>query len=235
MTDNNHHIVCILDTETANFVDAPIPYDIGYVLYDATDRKIIARHSFVVHETFTDKDLMNSAYYAKKVPQYWEDIKSGKRQMKRITTIKNFIAKEFKEYSVTMVGAYNMGFDKRATNNGIRYNTYSKYRWFFPYGIEFFDIWHGACSSFLRSKHFIKWAIKNGFVSDKGNIQTSAEVAYKYITKNLDFVESHTGLEDVEIETAIFEKIYQSKMRFDFSVIACPWRIVQNYRKQFNL
>ena len=32
----------------------------------------------------------------------------------------------------------------------------------------------------------------------------TAEIIYRYITKDNDFVESHTGLEDVEIETAIF-------------------------------
>ena len=207
----------------------------GYSIIDPETFEPFVKRSFVVQETFMDKDLMNSAYYAKKIPQYWDDLKSGKRIMKRITTIKHIVAEDFKKYNVTMVGAYNMNFDKRACNNGIRYNTYSFYRWFFPYGIEFFDIWHGACSSFLRSKHFIKWALKNGFVSEASNIQTSAEVAYKYITKNLNFVESHTGLEDVEIETEIFKKIYKCKMKFDFSVIGAPWKIVKEYREEFAL
>lgn len=230
-----NHSVSILDTETANFVNQPLPYDIGYRILNPVTFETLCERSFVVQETFMDKDLMKSAYYAKKVPQYWEDIKSGKREMKRITTIRKIMAEDFKKYNVTMVGAYNMGFDKRAVNNGIRYNTYSQYRWFLPYGVELFDIWHGACSSFLRSKHFINWALKNGFVSDKGNIQTSAEVAYKYITKNLDFVESHTGLEDVAIETEIFKKIFRCKMKFDFSLVGSPWRIVQNYRYEMGL
>ena len=227
--------ICIVDTETANMVNQPIPYDIGYRIIDGETFDTLLERSFVVNETFMDKDLMAGAYYAKKVPQYWADLKSGKREMKRITTIKRIVAEDFKEYNVTMVGAYNMSFDKRATNNGIRYNTYSFYRWFFPYGVQFFDIWNGACSSFLRSKHFIKWALKNGFVSDAGNIKTSAEVAYRYITKDLDFEESHTGLEDVAIETEIFKKIFKCKMIADFSVIGCPWRIVQEYREEFGL
>lgn len=225
--------VNILDTETANFVNSPIPYDVGYQIVDVDTKEILVKRSFVVQEVFMDKDLMNSAYYAKKIPQYWEDLKAGRREMKRITTIKKIVAEDMKKFGVTMVGAYNMAFDKRATNNGIRYNTYSFYRWFFPYGTEFFDIWNMACSSFLRSKHFIKWALKNGFVSDAGNIKTSAEVAYKYITKNVDFEESHTGLEDVEIETEIFFKVLRCKMKYDSTIIGAPWRIVQNARKEF--
>ena len=227
--------ICIIDTETANFVNQPIPYDMGYKIFNPETKETLCDRSFVIRETFMDKDLMNSAYYAKKVPQYWEDIKSGKRKMVCITTLRKIVAGDFKKYGVKMVGAYNMGFDKRAVNNGIRYNTYSFYRWFFPYGTEFFDIWNAACTSFLRSKHFIKWALANGFVSEAGNIKTSAEVAYRYITKNPDFIESHTGFEDVEIETEIFFKIVQCKMKVDWSVTACPWRTVQEYREEFGL
>ena len=227
--------ICIIDTETANFVNQPIPYDTGYKIFNPETKETICNRSFVIRETFMNKDLMNSAYYAKKVPQYWEDIKSGKRKLVSITTLRKIVAEDFKKYGVKMVGAYNMGFDKRAVNNGIRYNTYSFYRWFFPYGTEFFDIWNAACTSFLRSKHFIKWALVNGFVSEAGNIKTSAEVAYRYITKNPDFVESHTGFEDVEIETEIFFKIVRCKMKADWSVTACPWRVVQEYREEFGL
>ena len=227
--------ICFCDSETANFVDAPLPYDISYTIRDPQTWERLASHAFVVYEIFTDKSLMNSAYYAKKVPEYWEDIKSGKRTLARISTIKKIVKEEFKKYNVDMVGAYNAGFDKRSTNNGIRYITCSKYRWFFPYGVEFFDIWHMACSSFLRSKHYIKWALKNGFVSDKGNILTNAEVAYRYITKNVDFSEEHKGLEDVLIEEEIFLKVYKCKMKFSAEIIGSPWRIVQNYRKEFAL
>lgn len=227
--------VMITDTETANFVNSPLPYDVGYRIVDVDTHEILCERSFVVQETFMDKDLMSSAYYAKKVPQYWEDIKSGKRIMKRITTIKKIVAEDMKKYNCTKVGAYNMGFDKRAVNNGIRYNTYSFYRWFFPFGTEYFCIWNMACTSILRSKNYIKWALKNGFVSDAGNIKTSAEIAYKYITKNVDFVESHTGLEDVVIETEIFFKVLRSRMNYDSSVAYSPWRIVQEYREEFGL
>jgi len=228
-------IVCIVDTETANMVEQPIPYDIGYQIFDTETHQYLVERSYVIQETFMNKDLMKGAYYAKKIPQYWEDLDSGKREMKRITSIKKIVAEDFAKYGVEMVGAYNMGFDKRAVNNGIRYNTYSFYRWFFPYGVEFFDIWHGACSSFLRSKHYIKWALENGLVSSKGNILTSAEAAYKYIIKDPNFEESHTGLEDVRIEREIFDKIQFCKMKSDFSIVGSPWRIVQNYRKEMGL
>lgn len=33
----------------------------------------------------------------------------------------------------------------------------------------------------------------------------TAEILYRYLTNNVDFVESHTGLEDVMIEKEIFK------------------------------
>lgn len=227
--------IMIIDTETANFIEQPLPYDMGYLVVDTETEEIFVRRSLVVQEVFMDSELMKSAYYAEKMPRYWEDIENGTREMKRITTIKRIVAQDMKNTDCHVVAAYNMNFDKRAVRNGIRYNTQSFFRWFFPYGTEYIDIWNMACSSILRSKNYIKWAINNGYVSEAGNIKTSAEVAYKYITKNNDFTESHTGLEDVEIETAIYFKVLHSRMKYDNKVIGSPWRIVQNKRKEFGL
>ena len=45
--------------------------------------------------------------------------------------------------------------------------------------------------------------------------QKKAETVYRYITRDTDFVESHTGLEDVKIETLIMAYCYRQhkKMR----------------------
>ena len=48
---------------------------------------------------------------------YWEDIKSGKRIIKSIVNIRKQILDDMKEHKVKKVGAYNMGFDKKALNN----------------------------------------------------------------------------------------------------------------------
>lgn len=69
----------VIDTETCNSVDEPLPYDVGYAICDRNGNIALER-SFVVAETFLDmKDVMKSAYYAEKIPKYWEDIKNGKR------------------------------------------------------------------------------------------------------------------------------------------------------------
>ena len=190
----------ILDTETCNTLEQPLPYDIGYVICDR-EGKIYLKRSFIIAEVFLDmRDVMQSAYYSEKIPNYWEDIKSGKRIVKNFHFIREQIKLDIKKYNVKKIGAYNMGFDKKALNNLTRYITKSKNRYFFPYGVKFFCIWNMACQTILNTKTYIQFAKNNNLISNCNNVLTSAESTYKFLTNNINFVESHTGLEDVEIE-----------------------------------
>ena len=225
----------VLDTETCNTIEHPLPYDIGWVVCDRQGN-IYTEKSFIVAETFLDmKDVMQSAYYANKIPNYWEDIKAGKRKIKGFWNIRKEFINDIKKYNIKKVGVYNMGFDKRALNNLIRYTSKSWARWFFPYGIDFFCIWNMACTSILNRPSYIKFAEKNNFISEVGNIQTSAECAYRYITKNADFIESHTGLEDVKIEVAIMAKCYSLHKPFEKNINSACWRKVQRAKKEKDL
>ena len=83
--DRRKHYLLMIDTETANTIEQPLPYDIGWVVCDRNGN-IYEERSFIISETFIGmKDVMKSAYYAEKIPQYWEDIKCGKREIKPMT------------------------------------------------------------------------------------------------------------------------------------------------------
>ena len=225
-------MLLVIDTETCNSVEEPLPYDIGYAICDRQGNVYLKR-SFVVAEIFLDmKDVMQSAYYANKIPMYWKDIKSGKREIRTFRTIRNIVHEDMKAYNVKKVGAYNMGFDRKALNNLTRYVTKSFYRWFFPFGTEYFCIWHMACQTILNTKSYIDFAEKNGLVSEKDNILTSAESTYKFLTKEVNFIESHTGLEDVEIETEIMAKCYRTHKKMNPKVNSACWLLPQKKRKE---
>ena len=89
-----------------------------------------------------------------------------------------------------------------------------------------------ACSSILNRPSYIKFAESNNFISECGNIQTSAETAYRYITKDTDFAENHTGLEDVKIEVSIMAHCYKQHKKLDKSINSSCWRKVQKARKE---
>lgn len=225
----------VIDTETANTIEQPLPYDIGYAICDRYGNIVIER-SFVVAEIFLDhKEMMKFAYYAEKLPKYWEDIKNGTREIKSIFNIRKQIKADMKEWNVKKVGAYNMGFDKRALNNVIRYCSKSMIRWFFPFGTEYFCIWHMACQTILNSATYIKFAMQNGLVSEKNNILTNAEGCYQFLTKQIDFIESHTGLEDVKIEIEIMAKCFSTHKKMDKKINSACWRLPQKKKKEMEL
>ena len=47
--------------------------------------------------------------------------------------------------------------------------------------------------------------MSENFVMSGNRPRLTAEILYRYLTNNVDFVESHTGLEDVMIEKEIFK------------------------------
>ena len=225
----------VIDTETANSIEQPLPYDIGYAVCDRFGHIVLER-SFVVAEIFLDhKEMMKSAYFAEKIPHYWEDIKNGTREIKSIFNIRKQIKEDMKKYRIKKVGAYNMAFDKRVLNNVIRYCSKSLIRWFFPFGTEFFCIWSMACQVLLNSTSYIKFALQNGLESEAGNIQTSAEACYKFLTNSVDFTEEHTGLEDVRIEIDIMAKCFSTHKKMDKNINTSCWRLPQRKRKELDL
>lgn len=227
-------MLLVIDTETCNSIEQPLPYDIGYAICDRQGN-IYLKRSFIVAETFLDmKDVMASAYYAEKIPHYWDDIKTGKREIRTIRNIRKIVHEDMKNFKVKKVGAYNMGFDKRALNNVIRYTTKSFYRWFFPFGTEYFCIWNMACQTILNTKSYVNFAEKNGLVSEKDNILTSAESAYKFLTKEVNFMESHTGLEDVEIEVEVMAKCYKTHKKMTTGIYSACWMLPQRKRKEIH-
>lgn len=225
----------VIDTETCNTVEQPLPYDIGFAICDRMGN-IAEERSYVVAETFLDmKDTMKSAYFAEKIPQYWEDIKNGSREIKSIYKIRKEVKDLMNKYNVKKVGAYNMGFDKRALNNVMRYTTKSFCRWFFPFGTEFFCIWHLATQTLLQQKTFFKMAEKNGWFSEKGNLLTNAEVTYNYIKKMSDFKEEHKGLEDVRIEIEIMAHCFRQHKKMNTDINTSCWRLVQKAYKEYKV
>lgn len=224
--------VMVVDTETANGLAFPLPYDIGGVVLDTITGEIVEQFSYVVAEVFLDRELMSTAYYCEKVPTYWEQIKSGERKLCRLLTIRKAVLSLIDKFGIKRVFAYNMGFDKRSTNNDCRkYTDFVK--WFFPYGIELLDIWNACCNSLLNTKKYVKWAKTHGFVSPAGNIQTSAEVAYRYLTNDPEFIEKHQGLEDCLIEAALLMNCVKRKVKMEYyQIYSACWRVVQTTRKE---
>ena len=193
----------MLDTETTNSLDDPICYDVGFAVVDK-EGAIYETHSFVVAEVFLNEELMASAYFIEKVPQYWEDIKKGTRKLAKFNTIRKVLAETMKKYNTNIVIAHNARFDYRSTAKTQRYLTKSKYRYFLPYGTEVWDTLKMAREVLKNDVDYDNFCYDNNYVTKRGRKRFTAEILYRFFTGDNDFVESHTGLEDVTIEKVIF-------------------------------
>lgn len=150
----------VLDVETANDVNCPLVYDLGFAVCDKYG-KIYEKQSMLIYEIYRgERELMNSCYYANKIPEYEEQIKRGETKIVRFFTAWKIIRDTMKKYNIDTIAAYNCNFDRNALNNTIRYLTKSEYRWFFPYNTKYMCIWHMACQVIYTQKTFQKWAKK---------------------------------------------------------------------------
>ena len=195
--------VIMFDTETANGLETPLCYDLGFSVIDLDNGRAIEKHSYVVADIFCDNDLMASAFFGDKIPQYWADIKAGKRMLRKWSTIRAIVREVMVQYGIDTVVAHNARFDYSSTATTQRYLTCSKWRYFFPYGTKFVCTLKMARATFGKDENYIKFCEDNGFCTKNGKPRLTAEIIYRYLTGDIEFVESHTGLEDVEIETTI--------------------------------
>lgn len=210
--DHRHIYGICLDTETANTINDEtglnmrnvLFYDLGFQVVDSHGRTYGKKFSFVNADIFIhEKELMKSAYYAKKIPRYKADIASGKRTLATTYTIRKILCQVIKDYDCKFVCAHNARFDQRALNNTQRWVTKSKYRYFLPMGLEWWDTLKMAQSVMGNMPTYRNFCEENGYLTKNGQLRFTAEICYRFITKDNSFVESHTGLEDVEIETEI--------------------------------
>jgi hypothetical protein len=221
------HYFLVLDVETANSTEDALVYDVGYAICDRKGN-IYEADSFIVSDVFFhEAELMKTAYYATKIPQYLEGIDNKAFKVRSFYQVRDVLKKVIDKYQVEAVCAYNAHFDYTALNTTERWLTKSKYRFFLPYGTKVFCIWHMACQTICMQKSYVRFCLENGLVSPSGNIKTSAEAVYAYMTDNPSFNESHTGLQDVFIEVQIMAHCFRQHKRMDKTINRFCWRIPQ--------
>ena len=189
-----------LDTKNAQF------YDFGLQIIDI-DGKVYCEYSIVNEDVFFGMpQAMREAYFAEKIPQYVEGIHNKSYLVMNTVQIRNLIRQLCKEYDIAACIAHNARFDITATNATLRYQTKSRYRWFFPYGMPILDTMKMAKATICQDEKYITYCKNNGYMTNHPvpQVRKTAEILWRYLTQNDEFIESHTGLEDVKIEAQIF-------------------------------
>lgn len=194
----------ILDTETANDIECPFVYDFGFAVIDETG-KVFASYSFVNRDIFCDDEMMKSAYFAEKIPSYWNDIKNGNRILKSFYEIEKIFRRVCNEWNVNTFVAHNARFDYNALNNTKRYLTKSKYRFFFPFASRFIDTLKFSKSVLSKDEEYTAYCKEHEYRTANHQNRYTAEILFRYLTGDESFNEEHTGLADCMIEKEIFK------------------------------
>lgn len=202
MIDENARIM-MLDTETTNSLDDPICYDVGFSVFNLRGQ-VFEEVSMANKDIITDPFYMSTAYYADKIPDYWREIFLGQRELLTWDKIKWRVFDACKRNNCRIIAAHNARFDNRSLNLTQRFITTSRYRYFLPYGVEWYDTLKMCRAVFKNDPNYKPWCFENGYITKNNQAQMTAEVVYRYITGRHDFEEKHTGLEDVRIERDIF-------------------------------
>ena len=196
----NKKLYLVLDTETLGIAPKNIVYDIAWRIVDKNG-VIYKECAYLVKEIMCNKELMQSAYYAEKIPAYRTLWKQGTRLLKDLQDIKAELLADLK--CVDYFTAYNAQFDKGAIEKTFNIKIEK----------EMYCIWKNSAHIFGTRKGYKEYCKNNGHVSEAGNVKTNAEVMYRYLEEKHSFIEEHMALEDVKIEHVILYHLFRQKKK----------------------
>lgn len=217
----------LIDTETVGDIPFQRAYDVGAVVTDSKGEIYETCH-FLVEETFSDLRDMSTAYYANKFVGYLHLLEAGAVHVRKFYQICQYLDNMADRWNVKYLAAYNLGFDKRAMENTCR-ALYGFKKWS-RREYKDFCVFTAACEV-LYGKKYIKAARLNGWETDKGNVKTSAEMGYRFISGESEFIEEHRGLQDCMIEAQLLAAVKATHKKHTGRIMGFPSRMVYNREK----
>lgn len=207
--------IIVLDTETIS-LNKLYCYNLGYVIVDVSSGfKILKKRDFLIKEIYDNKPLMDTAYYENKRAIYEDYLLDSKQPLEKVSFIEAYsiLNHDCLKYNIKGIFAYNSSFDEKVLKFNCNYFKipYTLGRFYdimeltkqtiaIDYKYKLYTLYYGNINSGINHDKLIR---KNG------KPKYTAESIYCYITKNYDFMEAHTALNDSEIELEILAYIYK--------------------------
>lgn len=202
----------VLDTETV--ADARIPYDVAFIIVDRAGN-VIERYNALVKEVFDNpimRHMLTRDSFAKRKADFYLD---SNIPVQSFYDIAAYLHDTICQYHCPVV-AYNISFDFKVLNDLCK--VMDNIEWY-PQGTEFWDLWAMSLSTVCDSGNYVRFCITNGFITDSGNISCNAESVFAYLSNNPNFAESHTALDDCEIEAKILAAVFKRHEKLDTAPI----------------
>ena len=225
----------VLDVEGMGGV---CPYNVGYIVADRYGtiynvRSFALLENVAVNIYECNKVQQAIEMTARNIQEILVDFKNSyfKRKYKTVSNndFKKKLIKDMEKYKVKKIYAYNVSFDKKSLQKLFD----DKFGTVFE-NINFIDIIPIILNTKLLTKKYCNFCIENGFITEKGNIMTKAEIVYRYLFNDLTFVEEHTGLSDCRIEYKILLKAFQTHKKIDYKPCQA-WYELKKFCKMNNI
>ena len=192
--------IVVFDTETTS-VEKPFVYDIGYVVYDTENDCVVLSRSYIVKQTWENRMLFSTAYYADKKEFYRQKMKAKAITKKPIAEIVEQMIADFEYYEIAYAYAFNSFFDEKVFEMNCEWHKIPN-----PFdNIEILDIRGLVHNKIAFGKVYQDFCERLKLFTESGNYSTTAESVYKFVSGNTEFIEEHTALADSEIELEILK------------------------------
>lgn len=196
--------VIIFDTETIGKVSQDL-INIGYKIIDldiTTGKyETLQERDYLINRFIDNVDYcINDDFVGARKLALWQKALEDKRAIKRsLKQVFKTLSNDLEKYKVLIGYAYNCKFDiDKFNKNGFEFN------------IPVFDIWGYTSQAIINTEDYMKWARDNNeLTATQMYISGTVQSVTRYLTGNLNFVESHTALDDVQNETAILIECFK--------------------------
>ena len=199
-------VYCVIDTETVGTGNSLV-YDFGISIVKKRELPLVEKR-WLIKETMQIPNI-------EKLPFGW----MAKNPIFAGFPITPFfiVRREFyqmlEKFEVDSITAYNLTFDKRVLENTSRWlNNGSK---FFPDKISLFCLMNAVSNSIYQQKQYQNMAIRQGWLTPTGKISKKAEHIFQFVSRNFQYIHTHTALEDVASEVEILQEVFRQKKKIN--------------------
>ena len=196
--------IIVFDTETIGKVNQDL-LNVGYKIIDlniqTAEAKVLCERDYLVRSLIDNEVYcINDDFVGmQKYLMYKGLLADGKIIKRNLKQIYITLMNDIKKHNVLFGYAYNCNFDldkfKRHCPDGV-VNPFDT--------IPVFDIWDYAVELICQTEDYKEWALANDQITESQRyISTSVEAVARYLYNDLNFIEDHTALSDVQHETEI--------------------------------
>lgn len=194
-------VFAVIDTETTGGVKDPYcpTYHLGATAL--TRREIKSTLNIVVLSNLD----MESAFYGKQKKEYYRNLLKDPSVIICYTEVeaKEIFTKWLTANNVSCVCAHNTSFDfcRTCVRECVE-------------GMEFFDIMFAFYDTIAQTKRYRQFCADNGYYTASKNCRMTAEICYRFVSGDNEFIEEHTALADTTIEAEILRAVWATHKGF---------------------